>query len=162
MVYIVMSRFLTFFIMLVMVSNLYAALPPWIQKERDLEMMSKNLQLQRNSSIVLLAKVLKKEERIPLEAKSKRRSFRKRIILTIEPIKVIRNRHNKNIEKTLHVSYSVIVANGMVGPKVYNTKITQENKNYVFYFNDNLALSASNYSIDSENSELKQEGIDAF
>ena len=162
MVYSVMSKFLAFITLIVMTSNLYSALPPWIQKERDLEMMSENLQLQRNSSIVLLAKVLKKEERIPLEAKSKRHSYRKSIILTIKPIKVIRNRHDVKIKNVLHVSYSVIVANGMVGPKIYNTKIAQEKQNYIFYFNDDLALSASNYSIDTENSELKQEAIDAY
>ena len=160
--YIVMSRFLIFFITLVFANNLYCALPPWVQKERDLEMMEENLQLQRNSPVVLLAEVLHKEEIIPPQDKTHRRSFRKKIVLTIKPIKVIRNRHNIVINKELGVRYSVVVANGMVGPKVYNTKIAQQNQKYIFYFNDNLSLSASNYSIDTEDSELRQEAVDAF
>lgn len=151
---------LTILSIILLTSFLYGALPPSVQKRIDLEMMQENLLLQNESPIVLEALVVKKEELLPSKGVPIIGSYDKEIILTLKPIKTIRNKNKKSLENNFKIKYFVLVANGMVGPKIFNIQIPKKDKNYIFYLNDDYTLSAKNYSIDTLDNDLQNEALE--
>ena len=154
-----MNKFILFLSGLLLSISLNSALPPKVQRQIDLSMMQKNLNLQEKSPIVVEAKVIKKEEIIPKIDKDSRKSYHKKIILSIEVTKIIQNRHNIDVKKDINIRYFVRMANGMVGPKVFSVKVPNEDESYIFYLNDDYSLSARNYSIDSLKNDFKNEAL---
>ena len=154
-----MNKLIIILIALLLSSSLFSALPPKVQKQKDLRMMELNLQLQNNSSVVLTALVVKKEEILPLFHKFIDASFSKEIILTIKIEKITRNKNSVDINNEMVLKYSVFVPNRMPGPKVYNIKVPKENETYMFYLDDSLHFSANNYSIDTIDNELRNEAL---
>lgn len=136
---------------------LFAALPPEVQKRIDMEMMQSNLQLQEESSIVVKASVIKQEEIAPKNAHKRRGSYYNRVNLVIKVEEILRNKSSISINETIYLEYSVFILNYMTGPKVYNIKVPTLHKSYIFYLDDNLRLSAENYSIDSLDNALYNE-----
>ncbi len=154
-----MNKFVFVLIGLFFSTSLYSALPPKVQREIDLSMMQKNLELQKKSPIVVEAMVVKKEEITPVMDKKMRKPYNKKIFLTINVIKIIQNRHNIDVKQSIDIRYFVMMSNGIVGPKVFNVKIPNENESYIFYLNDDYSLSARNYSIDTLNNDFKNEAL---
>ena len=154
-----MNKFVLVLICLFFSISLFSALPPSVQRQIDLDMMQKNLNLQEKSPIVVEAMVLKKEEISPKIDKKVRIPYDKEIILTVKVTKIIQNRHNIDVKKNINIRYFVRMSNGMVGPKVFNVKIPNENESYIFYLNDDYSLSARNYSIDTLKNYFKNEAL---
>jgi predicted RND superfamily exporter protein len=154
-----MNKFILILVGLLFFTVLNSALPPKVQRQIDLSMMQKNLNLQEKSPVVVEAKVVKKEEIIPKIDKESRKSYHKKIILSIEVTKIIQNRHNIDVKKDINIRYFVRMANGMVGPKVFSVKIPNQNESYIFYLNADYSLSARNYSIDTLKSDFKNKAL---
>jgi hypothetical protein len=152
-----MSKFVLIIVLLS--SFLYSALPPRVQKLRDLGMMQENLKLQEKSSLVIEGVVIKKVEINSKKYKNSRKSYNKKIILTVKTLKVIRNKHNIEVKEYINISYPVLMANGMVGPKVFNIMVAKKNESYIFYVNDDYILSAKNYSIDTIKNDLRYKAL---
>lgn len=144
------------FISLLLITSIFAALPPDVQRRIDLDNMNSYLKMQDKSTIVIKAKVTSVKEIVPNIDPKSRMSYYEKIVLKIQKSEVLRNKNNIEIPSNMIISYDVFVGNMMPGPKVDNVLIPDKNRIYTFYLSDGLSLNASNYSIDTEDNQLRE------